>query len=140
MKNEEKIINIIENVSSSLISLKEKGLNNIKGLNLSANHFQYISILDRLGETTSTDLAEKLGISKPAVTAFINKLLDEDIVIKTQSNDDKRFFNLRLSKKGKQVAEVYHEALLTYAKKMKSSLTNDEFGQLVNLLEKGLKG
>jgi DNA-binding MarR family transcriptional regulator len=135
--DEERIINIIESISSKLIQLKSEGLKSIKGLDLSANHFQYISILDKTGEVTFTELAEKLQISKPAVTAFISKLLKEKIVIKTQSGRDRRIFYIKLSPKGRKIAEIYNKAMMTFAAGLKKNMTGDEFNQLTSLLEKG---
>ena len=139
MNDEEKIINIIESISAKLLHLKMEKLSNLKGLDLSANHFQYISILDKLGKTTFTELAQNLQISKPAVTSFIDKLLKQKIVVKTQSDEDKRFFFIELSKKGKQIAEVYNNALLTFANNLKSSMSDEEFKQLITIMDKGLK-
>lgn len=139
MIEEEKFISIIETISSKLLNLKMEKLRKLKELELSANHFQYINIIDRLKKTTFTDLSEKLKITKPAVTSFINKLLQQKIVIKTQSDQDKRFFYIELTDKGKQIADIYKKALFTFTSKIKSSMTAKEFKQLINLIEKGLK-
>ena len=136
MTGEEKIVKIIESISAQLLNLKMERLSSLKGLELSASYFQYVSVIHRLRQTTVTDLAEKLKISKPAVTVFIDKLLKQKVVVKTQSEDDRRFFYIKLSKKGEQIAEVYNDTMLSFAKNVKDAMSEGEFRQLITLLEK----
>ena len=138
MTNKEKIIDIIESVSAQLLKTKMNLLNDLKGVDLSSIHFQYIHVLDKLGETNFTELSRELHISKPAVTAFINKLLAQNIIEKSQSDYDKRSYNIKLTERGKEIAVIYNNSLMSFAEKLQSNMTEKEFKQLVGLMEKVL--
>lgn len=48
---------------------------------------------------TISDLADYMRLSRPAVTQKVNELVKKGLVIKTQSEQDKRVFYLSLSDK-----------------------------------------
>ena len=52
-----------------------------------------------------TDLGKMLEISKPNVTALINKLIVKGFVIRTSDQQDRRIIMIRLSAKGIQFIE-----------------------------------
>jgi DNA-binding MarR family transcriptional regulator len=136
MDDKEKIIHVIESISDQLLKSKMSLMDNVKGVELSSIHFQYIHVLDKLGETNFTELSKELQISKPAVTALINKLLNQNIIEKFQSDYDKRSYNIKLTERGKEIATIYNNSLMSFAGKLKTSMTNEEFKQLIKLLEK----
>src|ERR1035438_7496888 len=67
---------------------------------LTLKQFYYLDIINRMKLTTSSELSEKLRVSKPAVTAIVTKLLDLGYLNKVQCNEDRRFFYISLSEKG----------------------------------------
>ena len=138
MNDEEKIIDIIETISTQLLHAKMDMIKNINGVDLSPVHFQYIHVIGKLGKTNFTELAKELHISKPTVTAFVNKLIDQEIIEKTQSDFDKRSYNIRLTNYGKEIDKIYNSSLTSFAKKLKSSMTTIEFKQLTTLMGKAL--
>lgn len=138
MNNEEKLVDIIEAVSTQLLHAKMDMVNKIKDVDLSPIHFQYIHVIDKLGKTNFTELSKKLHITKPTVTAFVSKLIKQEIIEKTQSDLDKRSYIIKLTNYGKEIAKIYNTSLTSFAKKLKSSMTTKEFNQLTILMEKAL--
>jgi len=68
-------------------------------------------------ETLSmSNLGEKLLISKPNVTALINKLIAKGLVIRSSDKHDRRIIMIRLSSKGIQFVEKnnkkYHNQII----------------------------
>jgi DNA-binding MarR family transcriptional regulator len=138
MNDEEKIIGIIEAISTQLLHAKLDMVKKIKDVDLSPIHFQYIHVIDKLEKTNFTELSKKLQISKPTVTAFIDKLIKQEIIEKAQSDIDKRSYNIKLTNYGKEIAKIYNTSLTSFAKKLKSSMTTKEFNQLTILMGKAL--
>lgn len=65
----------------------------------------HLFIIGQSERTTVSQLAEKLGLSRPAVTQKINELEELGLVKKEQSTEDKRFFYISLSDKVKQSSQ-----------------------------------
>ena len=65
----------------------------------------HLFIIGQSERTTVSQLAEKLGLSRPAVTQKINELEELGLVKKEQSTQDKRFFYISLSDKVKQSSQ-----------------------------------
>ncbi|WP_040471866.1 MarR family winged helix-turn-helix transcriptional regulator [Lentilactobacillus kisonensis] len=68
--------------------------------------------LDEKASMSQRELAEKLQISPPTITEFVNKLVKKDLVTKTRSQKDKRVVIVSLTGAGKHaVAAVDHSDL-----------------------------
>lgn len=60
--------------------------------------------MTRLGEPTPTALAEALKLSKPSVSAIVNRFVKEGYVRKERSTLDRRSFHIQLTEKGQAIA------------------------------------
>lgn len=138
MEKETRLLNIIESLSQMIMQVKIAELEKIDATDLTLAQFQYIDVINDIGNPTFTYLAERLNISKPAVTAIINNLIQKKMVSKKQSEDDRRRFHIHLTGDGKKVAQAYRTALRTFAGHIRDSLTECEFDQLLVLLEKSM--
>lgn len=70
---------------------------------ISPANFPLLRLLQITGEMTVVEIAEHLGISHPAVSKQINKLLAEELITKTSDKSDNRRSFLCLSDKGMNV-------------------------------------
>ena len=77
----------------------------------SNNDYYYLIIIDSMGKPNFSEIAEVLGVTKPAVSAIVRKLSDMELIFKSQSEKDKRVFYVELTEKGKNILngdmEVY---------------------------------
>ena len=83
---------------------------------------------------TYGELAHKLNLSKPAITAIVNKLIKQNLVYKEQSMTDKRTYHIKLTKNG---FDIYNSCRLAHndlEKYIAEKLTDEEYKQLVHLL------
>jgi DNA-binding MarR family transcriptional regulator len=69
----------------------------------SNNDYYYLLVIHSLQSPNFTQIAERLSVTKPAVSAIIRKLSNMNLVYKVQSTEDKRVFYVELSQKGKQI-------------------------------------
>jgi len=85
-------------------------LNNVPG-NLSTIH-----VLDCIGDhepINHSAIAEKLKLSKASITKISKKLLELELIYRTQLNDNRKEVYFRLTPQGKQLFEMHramHEA------------------------------
>ena len=78
---------------------KEINFDQIKG-----KKFRYLKAIHRKGEVTLTELAEVLRKSKPTVNEVITRFLENGLVEKRKSEDDKRVSYIYLTDIGKILA------------------------------------
>lgn len=105
---------------------------------LTLNHFFYLMSIHELQGPTFSELAEKLEVTKPSITAIVNKLIEEGFVEKVQSTQDRRIFHLFLTEKGNSIIQAEYAGSRSFADQVRSCLSSDELDQLTGLLHKVL--
>jgi DNA-binding MarR family transcriptional regulator len=103
---------------------------------LSMRQIVYLETVAALGEPTFGDLARQLGISKPSVTAIVNKLILKGYLERVQSDDDRRVFHVHLTEKGVRLSEAHHEVHARVARQISSVLSEAEQQLFAGLLKK----
>ena len=129
-----KLADIIEILSKRFLNYKVSELEKYNIENININFFQYIDVIGDMDAPTYGEVAQKLNLSKPAITAIVNKLIKENLVYKEQSMTDKRTYHIRLTKNG---LEIYNSCRLAHndlEKYIAKKLTKEEYKQLVHLL------
>jgi DNA-binding MarR family transcriptional regulator len=73
------------------------------GIELPSSHFPLLVALDRLGPLSVGELTQAVGTSQPGVTRLVDKLIAEDLLCSTQSEDDRRVRTIALTRSGRQL-------------------------------------
>ncbi len=60
-------------------------------------------VINSLQKPNFSQIAERLTLTKPAVSAIIRKLININLVEKFQSNEDKRIYHVELTEKGRSI-------------------------------------
>ena len=140
MDERKKILKITQGLTNILMEFKEKSFEGTKAGDLSMQFFHYINVIDELENPTFSDLAESLNLSKPAITAIVNKLIEEDVVYKSQSVEDRRVYFIHLTEEGKKVSSVYQKGYLDFADYVMNSLNEKELKKFIELSEQIISG
>lgn len=74
---------------------------------LSYNSMMYLNVIEQMRHCTVSKLAGALKVTRSAATLKVNELVRQGAVVKTQSEDDKRVFYLRLSPGMERTVGVY---------------------------------
>jgi DNA-binding MarR family transcriptional regulator len=72
-----------------------------------------LHVLDRTGVRTPTELGVVLGLSQPAVSALIKRLLCDDLILTRTDRTDRRKTNLILTEEGLRRLDSLRVALTT---------------------------
>ena len=129
-----KLADIIEILSKRFLNYKIHELEKYNAENINVNFFQYIDVIGDMEAPTYGELAQKLNLSKPAITAIVNKLIKQNLVYKEQSMTDKRTFYIKLTKNGLKIVNscrLAHNALEKY---IAEKPTQEEYKPLVHIL------
>ena len=105
---------------------------------LSMRQMLYLDAIAQLKHPSFSELAEKLAVTKPSVTAIVKKLIANGYVKKVQSTDDLRVYHIVLAPKGEQFAEMHEKTHRLLAGKLIQNLEAREIHQLSALLKKML--
>jgi DNA-binding MarR family transcriptional regulator len=103
---------------------------------LTISQLNYLEAVHALGEPTITEIAERLNITKASVTAGVQKLAQMGYVTKTQSDQDRRVFHVRLTTASGALVAAKMQAVRAYGEFVRSALTPEEASQLEALITK----
>lgn len=123
------------------MTINELQLMNTKfqSLNITYNSLLYLDIISYTDNCTITFLAQSLHISKSAVTIKINEMVKQGLIIKEQSEDDKRVFYLKLNDNIASIYQKYDKALYKAIEIMDKTYSKQEletFCQIISDIEK----
>ncbi|MEG0664515.1 MAG: MarR family winged helix-turn-helix transcriptional regulator, partial [Clostridia bacterium] len=94
----------------------------------------YLNIISSTKNCTASFIAEKIGISKAAVTMRINELIEKGLVVKKQSDNDKRINYLFLSKEIEKETNEYNSFFELMTKEIENNYSKDEIDIFCNVL------
>lgn len=96
----------------------------------SNNDYYYLLVIHSLQKPNFTQIADKLSLTKPAVSVIIRKLQNLDLVKKMQSEEDKRVFHVELTKKGASILQG-DQAVYQWVSDMITDIAEDDKELLV---------
>ncbi|MGH7156828.1 MAG: MarR family winged helix-turn-helix transcriptional regulator [Candidatus Saccharimonadales bacterium] len=83
-----------------------------------------------------SELSEKMGVTPGAITQFIDKLVDKDMVERFEDPKDRRIVRIRLTDKAKAKFQKVRSFYFERTSDMFSNLSDDELKQLAAILKK----
>lgn len=101
-----------------------------------ARQVEYIDVIHKLGNPSLGEIAKALNLSKPSVTAIVDKLSSKGYLKKIQSDDDRRSSHVHLSTKGRKLAEMHNETHKRIADLFTKNMDSRDLKILVSLLNK----
>lgn len=87
------------------------------------------------GAVNPTHLAAKIGMTRGAVSKLVERLLQKDLVVRSHSENDRRYQTIDLSPSGKQIVPVLGRLADENDNEFFGHLTPDEKTSLFNLLQ-----
>lgn len=105
-------------------------------LELTRAQFYILKLISEDGPCTITQLSRKFGINTSTVSTMINKLVQDDLISREYSHDDRRKVYVSITQHGR---EVLKQELLHYSQILErylSPLSQEELEAFVNIFEK----
>ncbi len=117
----------------SVNELKKEKANSVHK-SISHNSTVYLGIIAFMDSCTTSMLAEKLNISKPAITIKVNELEKQGLVEKTQSLTDKRVYYIDVSPDVKKIIEGQAGPIYNTIAKVESEFSKHEIDSFCRIL------
>jgi DNA-binding MarR family transcriptional regulator len=103
---------------------------------MTVKQIAYLKVIDQEGNVTFSRLAEITKNSKPTITEMINKCVRMECVYREHCPDDGRIQYIRLTEKGKTIAQAEQASLRRMIERLMNSLDEHEQELLVEILKK----
>ncbi|MCJ7841453.1 MarR family transcriptional regulator [Lederbergia sp. NSJ-179] len=102
---------------------------------ITTDQFSTLQYIRNNGRCTSTEIAQKFGIGKSAVTAQINKLYDKGFIERKRDEKDRRIVYLNLTQTGKELVELSETKLYPEIYKQLAHFNIEDIQKFIGLLE-----
>jgi len=103
---------------------------------MTVKQIAYLKVIDEQGDVTFSRLAEITKNSKPTITEMVNRFVRMECVYREPCRDDGRILYIRLTDKGKKIAQAEQDALHRVIERMIDSLEEEELDLLIGILAK----
>jgi DNA-binding MarR family transcriptional regulator len=130
---------LIDLLTRNFADLETKALQESGLAELSMKQIVYLDHIAELERPTYSDLARRFNVSKPSVTAIVNRLIQKGYVEKIPSETDKRTSHILLTQKGRRLSEAHQNVHRKIAQHFAGVLSHEELHQFGRLLFKVLK-
>ncbi|MGQ9925318.1 MAG: MarR family winged helix-turn-helix transcriptional regulator [Chloroflexaceae bacterium] len=134
--NAQRLLCLVERLRPQLIGLTFQRLTD---LHLSPSHIRLMRLLQSEGPLAMKELAGRLGISPPSVTALTRRLLATGLVTRRPHADDSRVALLELTPAGETLHTRVIEEQLMRMGQFLAGLGLDEQDLLLDLLERAIR-
>jgi len=96
----------------------------------SKNHLTIVRLLDENGRMYITEMVDVIGITKPQMTATIDKLIKMSLVKRVYDKNDRRKIFLYLTPEGKKTAAEINQNIDVVVNRLLSDFSEDEISEL----------
>ena len=107
-----------------------------KRFKVSAVEIDILKLLDAEGDKKMKDIGERVRVKLSNLTNIIDRLEGQKLVKRVNSKTDRRSIYVHISTKGKKLLADYGDFLRELSTRMKQVMQEDQFGVLVDGLEK----
>jgi DNA-binding MarR family transcriptional regulator len=116
--------------------LELKLLREVSAAPLSLPQLQLLKLMVRDGQHQVTQVAHFLGVSPPAATKNVDKLVGLGLVLRERSTGDRRATLLSASPGGRRLVEEYERRKAQLVTPVLERFSNEELVQLTSLMER----
>src|SRR5258708_38334434 len=71
---------------------------------ITATQLNVLKLLDKVGDLSLSELSDKLAATNSSITGIIDRMVAANLVLRAQSQADRRLWHIRLTTQGRAVA------------------------------------
>ena len=130
------LVELIEIITQLIADLEAEFIKKYQEEGFTARQIAYIDTINMLGNPNLGEIAKALKLSKPSVTAIVDKLESKGYIEKFQSDEDRRSFHVHLSTKGKNLVKMHGDTHKKIVDMLQNNLDSKDLKDLVTILNK----
>jgi DNA-binding MarR family transcriptional regulator len=97
---------------------------------LTTMQFKCLLYIAKTGVATTVKLSGVMGVTPADVTRLIKRLIKQDLVLRQENPQDRRFFLLQATQKGKQIVEKLNQDASDHLTRVLDQLSEEELQHL----------
>ena len=98
-----------------------------------------VKMLEQIGDLSLSELSERIRAQNSTVTGIIDRMVRENLVVRERSTEDRRVVYIRLTPKGRKLAEDIPLEPMEIFRKALQGLSPAEMRELMKILGKVAK-
>jgi DNA-binding MarR family transcriptional regulator len=130
------LVELIEIITKLFVDVEAQFIKSYEEEGFTARQIVYIDTINALGNPNLGEIAKALNLSKPSVTAIVDKLESKGYIEKFQSDEDRRSFHVHLSAKGEKLVKMHNETHNHIVDMLQNNLESKDLKTLVTILNK----
>ncbi len=111
-------------------------LADISPLHLTVAQFLVLKLMYRNGQHRAGEVARYMGVSRPAATKNIDKLVRHGLIVRRRSHSDRRATLLSISRTGRDLVQRYEETKRKRMLPLLDRLSDSDLDRMTTLLER----
>ncbi|MBC8390864.1 MAG: MarR family transcriptional regulator [Actinobacteria bacterium] len=139
MKEDYILTDIITILTTKIAKIEEEALAESRFSELTGKQMHYLEAISNLNNPYLGELATELNLSKPSITAIIDKFEEKEFIRKVKSDEDRRVSHIHMAERGKEIEKVHSKIHMRISNIFTSKLTKNELKSLIHLLSKIVK-
>lgn len=122
--------NLAETVIHFIPSLNRRFFRLVPKFDIPKQQLGLLHMLTHHGHMPMKVFSDKMHISKPNLTKLVNHLIDEGLVIRSHSEEDRRIILLDITDDGKAVVESHYKMMVEEVANMFEVFDDNEIDEL----------
>ena len=131
---------LIEKLTRLVGDIEVEFIKTLGDAGITAKQLDYLEEIERLGHPNFSELAQSLGLSKPSVTAIVEKFITQGYVERVKSDQDRRTSHIHLTERGLALLKTHVEAHSRIADIFTKNLDKKDLDALVVILNRVVSG
>ena len=125
-------------IASLLVSLTRSLYRTMRSAspNCSFLEMKTLTIVHEQKNPSMKEISDELGISSPAATAIVDRLIENKDIVRGEDKDDRRIIRISLTASGKKTFDKNRNVIYEAINKRASILSEDEQLELARILKK----
>lgn len=129
-----KLIELVKKLTHIIGDIEIRFIKSLGEAGLTARQLDYLETINRLGHPAFSELAAELELSRPSVTAIIERFVSQGYVERVRSDEDRRSAHVHLTENGREIISMHEQAHVSIAGIFLRSLGRRELDELVKIL------
>jgi len=130
------LTDIITLLTNKIEKIEEKVITESRFSELTGKQMYYLEVISYLNNPSLSELAIELNLSKPSITAIIDKFEEKGFIRKVKSDEDRRVSHIHMAERGKEIEKVHNKIHMRISNMFTSKLSEGDSKSLINLLSK----
>lgn len=126
---------ILESTAKKIKLELQRKFNDI-GVDITVDQWVILLELHQHGTQNQVELCEKCAKDAPTITRIIELLIKKEMVLREECKEDRRKFNISLSKKGKALIQKLLPVVIEFRKQGWNNLTEKDIQHIERITKK----